>query len=193
MFGPVIRFPSNNRLELRGTPLWVPAVLLLILAFTAGLAWVFFLAEEMWFETGSHNRLYTDGRHGFYAASWPVAAMTLVLGLPWLFALSRVRLRSVVIDGASQRVTVRPIGAVPLLERHLPFDDITGFDRQPRQPPVILRLFGNGARSFRPVAVLVDGGIVALVGQGLSRNQCDKILHMAGKVVPHAAPSDRQR
>lgn len=191
MFGPSIRFRSKTRLELHGTPLWVPAVLLLILAFTTGLAWVFFLAEEMWFETGSQNRLYPRGRYGVSAASWPVALMTLVLGLPWLVALTRVRLRSVVIDGTSQRLILRPIGAVALRERHLPFADIAGFDRQPRQPPLILRLFRKGARSFRPLAVLADGSTVALVGQGLSRSQCDKILHMAGKVVPHTAQPGR--
>ena len=183
MFGPVIRFPDKTRLELRGTPPWIPAVLLLIVAFSITLAWVFFSAGELWSESlmGRSLRHATDA--GEYVASWPTALMTLALGLPWLLALTRVQLLAVTLDARAGQVSVRPIGPLPLAERHIPMQEVTALEVARVRPALPGRLMGRDSPGTRPVLRLASGEAVALVRKPVPREQSEKILHMARKVL----------
>lgn len=184
MFGPTIRFPTTKRLELHGTPLWIPAILLTVCGFSVGLAWVFLQAGELWSEVGMGRMLRRpDPATGHYVSSTPTALMTLGLGLPWLLALSQVHLRSVVLDATQDCVFVRPIGPLGWPEHRLWFDQIAavGVEEVPTALP--LRLIGRSRPGARPVLQLTDGDTVPLARQRMDRAQAEKIEKMADKVL----------
>lgn len=184
MFGPTIYFRREQKLALRGTPLWIPAVLLLIIAFSMGLAWIFWQSEELWFETGMENRLSRPSDSGFLMVSWPLALMSLALGLPWLLALSQVRLREVTLDAARGIVSVKPLGPLTRSARELSFGDIAALEVTRARPTLLRRIFGRSGAGTRPVLWLKTGDALALVGRPISRARSEKILLMARKLLP---------
>lgn len=185
MFGPTVRFQSKSRLELCGTPLWVPAMLLAICAFSIGLAWLFFQSGTLWSEIGMTRMLNPTSTSGRYVASWPFALMTLVLGLPWLLALTQVSLRGVVIDAAAGHVLIRPIGVVRWREHHVSVAEISGTEIEQARAPMLRRMTGRVRNTARPILRLTTGETIPLVGRPLEERHATRILHMARKVLTH--------
>jgi hypothetical protein len=94
-----------------------------------------------------------------------------------------VQFRAIALDARAGRVSVRPIGPLPLAERHIPMQEVTALEVARARPALPGRLMGHDSPGTRPVLRLANGEAVALVRKPIPREQSEKILHMARKVL----------